>query len=236
MSVTIQAIHILLVGEHALLRAGLRLLLDSRPGLRVVAEAAPDAEALTAATCESPDIIVLDLDFALERHGASALALIPELRAHAPKARVLLLTALHDSRMQSAAVHLGAMGLIWKDSQPAELWNAIEKVYMGEVWLGRVLIADVLSTMTCRDEPQVTDPEAAKLSALTAREREVIGLVGEALKNQAIAQRLYISEATVRHHITSIFAKLGVADRFELALYAYRHGLAQLPCSGPTRN
>jgi DNA-binding NarL/FixJ family response regulator len=128
-------------------------------------------------------------------------------------------------RMQSAAVHLGAMGLIWKDSQPAELWNAIEKVYMGAVWLGRVLIADVLSTMTCRDEPQVT-----------AREQEVIGLAGEGLKNQVIAQRLYISEATVRHHITSIFAKLGVADRFELALYAYRHGLAQLPCSVPTRN
>ena len=139
-------------------------------------------------------------------------------------------------RMQSAAVHLGAMGLIWKDSQPAELWNAIEKVYMGAVWLGRVLIADVLSTMTCRDEPQVTDPEAAKLAALTAREREVVGLVGEGLKNQVIAQRLYISEATVRHHITSIFAKLGVADRFELALYAYRHGLAQLPCSGSARN
>lgn len=236
MAVTTQSIHILLVGEHSLMRAGLRLVLESRPELRVVAEASPDAKALTAATCESPDIILLDLDRALERHGASALALMPELRAHAPKARVLLLTALHDPKMHSAAVHLGAMGLVWKDSQPTELWNAIEKVYMGEVWLGRMLIADVLSTMTCRDEPHVTDPEAAKLAALTAREREVIGLVGEGLKNQVIAQRLYISEATVRHHITSIFAKLGVADRFELALYAYRHGLAQLPCSSPTRN
>jgi DNA-binding NarL/FixJ family response regulator len=230
-----EPIHILLVGEHALVRAGLRLLLDSHPGLCVVAEAAPDAEALTATTCESPDIILLDIDLALRQHGEGALALIPELRAYAPKARVLLLTDLHDPQLHSSAVHLGAMGLVSKNSQPAELWNAIEKVYMGEVWLGRELIANVLNTITCRDEPQATDPEAAKLGALTAREREVIGLVGKGLKNQAIAQRLYISEATVRHHLTSIFAKLGVADRFELALYAYQHGLAQLPCSGPAR-
>jgi two-component system, NarL family, nitrate/nitrite response regulator NarL len=236
MSVTVQSIHILLVSEYVLMRAALRLLLESRPGLHVVAEAAPDAEALTASTCESPDIILLDLDLALDRHGTSALTLISELRVCTPQARVLLLTAVQDPQIHSAAVHVGVIGLVWKDSKPAEFWNAVEKVYMGEVWLGRMLMASVLSTMTCRDEPEVTDPEAVKLKALTAREREVIGLVGEGLKNQAIAQRLYISEATVRHHMTSIFAKLGVADRFELALYAYRHGLAQLPCSAPTRN
>jgi len=133
-------------------------------------------------------------------------------------------------------VHLGAMGLVWKDSKPAEFWNAVERVYMGEVWLGRKLMANVLSTMTTRDEPEMTDPEAVRLKALTTREREVIGLVGEGLKSRAIAQRLCISEATVRHHLTSIFAKLGVTDRFALALYAYRHGLAQLPCGAPTRH
>ena len=150
MAVTIQSIHILLVGEHALVRAGLRLLLDSRPGLHVVAEAAPDADALTAATCESPDIILLDLDLALDRHGPGALTLIPDLRACAPQARVLLLTAVHDPQIHSPAVHVGVMGLVWKDSEPAEIWNAVEKVYMGEVWLGRMLMASVLSTMTCR--------------------------------------------------------------------------------------
>jgi two-component system, NarL family, nitrate/nitrite response regulator NarL len=236
MSVVVQPINILLIGEHALVRAALRLLLESRPGLHVVAEAVPDAWTLTAATCESPDIIFLDLDLALDQHGTGALTLIPELRTYAPKAQVLLLTALHDPQIHSAAVHVGAMGLVWKDSKPAELWNAIEKVYKGEAWLGRMLMASVLSTMTHRGEPEVTDPEAMKLAALTAREREVIGLVGDGLKNQVIAQRLYISEATVRHHITSIFAKLGVADRFALALYAYRHGLARLPCSSPIRN
>jgi DNA-binding NarL/FixJ family response regulator len=234
--VTIQSIHILLVSEHALVRAALRLLLESRPGLHVVRDAAPDADALTAATCESPDIILLDLDRALNRHGPSALTLISELRACAPQARVLLLTAVHDPQIHSAAVHVGAMGLVWKDSKPMELWNAVEKVYMGEAWLGRMLMSNVLSTMTCRDEIEVPDPEAVKLKALTAREREVIGFVGEGLKSRSIAERLCISEATVRHHMTSIFAKLGVADRFALALYAYRYGLAQLPCSAPTRN
>jgi DNA-binding NarL/FixJ family response regulator len=112
----------------------------------------------------------------------------------------------------------------------------VEKVYMGEVWLGRMLMANVLSTMTCCNEPEVPDSKSVKLKALTAREREVIGLVGEGAKSRAIAQRLCISEATVRHHMTSIFAKLGVADRFALALYAYRYGLAQLPCTVPMRN
>jgi len=235
MSVTIQSIHILLVSEHALVRAALRLLLESRPGLRVVAEAPPNLEALTAATCESPDILLLDLDLAIGRHGPNALTLISDLRTCAPQARVLLLTAVHDPEIHSAAVQVGAMGLVWKDSKPTEFWNAVEKVYMGEVWLGRMLMANVLSTMTSRDEPEMTDPEAVKLKALTAREREVISLVGGGLKSRAIAHRLFISEATVRHHLTSIFAKLGVADRFALALYAYQHGLAQLPCSAPTR-
>jgi DNA-binding NarL/FixJ family response regulator len=80
-----------------------------------------------------------------------------------------------------------------------------------------------------------TDPEALKIAALTAREREVVNLVGQGLKNQAIANRLYISEATVRHHLTSIFAKLGVINRLELTIYAYRHDLASLtPHRGPT--
>ena len=234
MSVTIQSIHILLVSEYTLMRAALRLLLESRPGLHVVAEAPPDAEALTAATCESPDIILLDLDLAIEQYGPSALTLIPDLRACAPQARVLLLTAVHEPQVHSAAVHFGAMGLVWKDSKPTEFWNAVEKIYVGEVWLGRTLMANVLSTMTCRDNLEVANPETVKLKALTAREREVIGLVGEGLKSRAIAERLCISEATIRHHMTSIFAKLGVADRFALALYAYRYGLAQLPCSAPT--
>ena len=107
--------------------------------------------------------------------------------------------------------------------------EAIAKVRAGEVWLEPSMVARVLGELTRPQTAQPISPEAAKIATLTGREREVITLVGEGLRNQHIAERLYISEATVRHHLTAIFAKLGVADRFELAIYAYQHGLAKPP-------
>ena len=98
-----------------------------------------------------------------------------------------------------------------------------------EVWLEPTMIARVLGDLTRpQPSPQVS-AEATKITRLTEREREVITLVGEGLRNKHIAERLYISEATVRHHLTAIFAKLDVSDRFELAIFAYQHGLAKPP-------
>jgi DNA-binding NarL/FixJ family response regulator len=97
------------------------------------------------------------------------------------------------------------------------------------VWLEGTMIASVLGELTRRSGPPPPDPEGAKIATLTAREREVIALIGEGLKNRQIAKRLFISETTVRHHLTSIFDKLGVADRLELVIYAYRHGLLKPP-------
>jgi NarL family two-component system response regulator LiaR len=226
MSAISKSIRILLISEHALMRAGLRLLLEHRPGLRVIAEARPGAEALAAATREPADVILLDLD-----HGGNGgLTLVPELLGTTPGARMLLLTALRDPQIHLHAVRLGVMGVVLKDGPPAELWQAIEQVAMGEVWMGRPLITRVLHMMTRPDKADSSTAEEVNIATLTARERDVIGLVGQGLKNRAIARCLYISEATVRHHLTSIFAKLHVEDRFALALYAYRHGLAQAPC------
>jgi two-component system, NarL family, response regulator LiaR len=226
MSVISKSIRILLISEHALVRAGLRLLLEHHPGLRVVAEARPGAEALSVAAHEPSDIILLDLDHVEDR----GLTLVPELLSTTPGVRVLLLTALRDPQVHLHAVRLGVMGVVLKDGPPAELWEAIEKVAMGEVWMGRPLIARVLHMMTRPDRADTSTAEEVNIGTVTARERDVIGLVGQGLKNRAIARRLCISEATVRHHLTSIFAKLHVEDRFALALYAYRHGLAQAPC------
>lgn len=224
-------IRVLLIDEPTLVRAALRLLLESRPGLTVVAEAATGAEALAAATREHPDIIVLDID----RGSHSGLTLLPELRVAAQEARVLVLTDVCDPEVHQHAVRLGAMGLVVKESTPVELFTAIEKVATGEVWLSRTLLAGVLSTITRRGEAKEPSPEAARIATLTARERQVVTLSGEGLKSLQIAERLFISEATVRHHLTSIFAKLGVSDRLELVIYAYRHGLTQPPCSCSVR-
>jgi len=137
---------------------------------------------------------------------------------------------VRDPEAHREAVRRGAMGLVLKEHAAETLLEAIAKVGAGEVWLEPSMVARVLGELTRpQTAQQPISPEAAKIATLTAREREVITLVGEGLRNQHIAERLYISEATVRHHLTAIFAKLGVADRFELAIYAYQHGLAKPP-------
>jgi two-component system, NarL family, nitrate/nitrite response regulator NarL len=221
-SVNVKAIRILIVDDHTIIRAALRMLLDSQPGVTVVGEGSGPEDALDAAVREQPDVVLLDLDLG----GASGLDLLPQLHAAAPGTRVVVLTGLRDVEMHRRAVRLGAVGLVHKEESAGRLLEAIAKVYAGEVWLDSLLIASVLGEMTRSRASQPVDPEEVKIKALTARERQIIKLVGQGMKNHAIATQLCISEATVRHHLTSIFGKLEVGDRLELAIYAYRHGLA----------
>lgn len=214
-------IRVLIVDDHAIMRTGLRMLLESQSGFAVVGEAGTCADAVTAATCEQPDVILLDLMLA----GESALDCLPELRAAASSACILVLTGVPDSELHRQAVGLGAVGVVLKDKAPETLLKAIERVHAGEVWLERAMVASVLDQM--RRGPQPPNPEAAKIATLTAREREVITLIGQGLRNRQIAERLFISEVTVRHHLTSIYTKLGVSDRLELVIYAYQHGLSR---------
>ena len=104
--------------------------------------------------------------------------------------------------------------------------KAIKKVSEGEVWIDRSMMGSMIQEFS---KPTQADPEEAKIDSLTLREREVIKLVGEGLKNRQIAERLYISETTVTHHLSSVFSKLEVSDRLELIIYAFRHALAKLP-------
>ena len=225
MSTVPPPIRVLIVDDHVIVRAGLRMLLESQPDLLVVGEAGTCADALTLTTREQPDIILLDLDLS----GEMALASIPALLAAAPQARILILTGVRDLELHRQAVRLGALGLVLKDKATEVLLQAIAKVQAGEVWLEGTMIASVLGEITRARRAPVVDREGAKIATLTDREREVITLVGEGLRNKQIADRLAISETTVRHHLTAIFAKLEVTDRLELVIHAYRHGLATLP-------
>lgn len=218
------SIRVLIVDDHAVVRAGLRMLLESGPGMSVVGEAGNRTEALAAAR-EQPDVVLLDLDLG----GDSALDFLPELLATAPRARVLVLTGVRDPELHRRAVRLGAMGLVFKEQAAETLFKAIEKVHAGEIWLGHAMTASLLGEMARAREVQLPNPAVAKIAALTGREREIIALLGEGLKNKQIAGRLFISEVTVRHHLTEIFARLGVAGRLDLLVYAYRHGLTRPP-------
>ncbi|MFY9611219.1 MAG: response regulator transcription factor [Blastocatellia bacterium] len=219
-----EPIKILLIDDHVIVRAGLRMLLENHDGMIVVGEAGTLTEGLRIAEREQPDIVLLDLDMGAE----SGLDFVPQCLSAVPNARVVILTGLRDAEAHRRAVHLGALGLVFKEKAAEVLIKAIQKVYQGEVWLDRALTATVLSEKSHADERK-PDPESEKISFLTEREREVVGLVCEGLKNKQIGDRLFISEATVRNHLTSILSKLSLSDRFELALFAYRHHLAKPP-------
>jgi two-component system nitrate/nitrite response regulator NarL len=214
---------VLLIDNHAIIRAGLRLLIESRPGLAIVDEAQNHEEATAIATREHPDIVLLHLG------GEVSLDIVPELRTTVNEAHIILLTGVHDRAMHHRAVRFGIRGLVMKEQPPEVLLKAIEKVHAGEIWLDRSTMASALFEMTQEHQTKQVDREAEKIATLSDREGEVVALIGEGLKNKQVAERLFISEATVRNHLTSIFSKLGVSDRLELVIYAYRNGLAKPP-------
>lgn len=215
-------IRILIVDDHAVVRAGLRMLIDQDPAMKVIGVAGNRSEALAAAASEQPNIIILDIVLGDE----DGLTFLPELREVARNARVLVLTGLRSSESQRQAMRSGAMGVVLKEHAAEVLIKAIKKVHDGEVWLDRLTMGNVMHEIA---EEKKGDADKAKIASLTEREREVVGLVGEGLKNKQIGERLFISETTVTHHLSSVFSKLEVSDRLELIIYAFRHGLAKLP-------
>ncbi|HEX8160834.1 MAG TPA: response regulator transcription factor [Pyrinomonadaceae bacterium] len=224
-------IKIVLVDDHAVIRAGLRLLIEARRDMNVVGEAANADAAVAVATSTQPDVIVLDLNL----EGDSGLDCLPRLYEAAPRARVLVLTGVNDYEMHRQAARLGARGLVHKAKAAEVILKAIERVHAGEVWFDQHLISGMMSELAHPVGRKKSDPEEAKITSLTRREQEVVELVCEGLRNKQISERLFISQTTVSHHLTSAFSKLGVADRLELLVYAYSQGIVKPPAPGLRR-
>lgn len=220
-------IRVLLVHAHTLVRAGLRMLIESEQGLEVVAEADNYAEALSLAAQRKPDVILFDHTIGFE----DGLQHIPVLLEASNRSKVLVLTSTDDPELGHHALTLGAIGLINKDKAPALLRKAIQKVTDGEAWVDRAAVGRLIKELSRngmgRKLKEVPMPD--HIESLTRRERDIIQLVAQGLKNKEIAAQLSISDVTVRHHLTSTFDKLGVRDRFELMIYAYKHGICDLP-------
>ena len=209
------SLRVLIVEDHLIMSTALRLLLDSQAGLCVVGEASNCTTARELAHRTAPDIVLLDLFLS----DGESLGTIPEILSAVPGARIVVLTGAPDTALHRRALTLGAMGLVLKE-QPAEvLLAAIECVQRGEVWIDRSLLAELM-----KPAPPV---QASPTDLLTQREREIIGAIGLGLRNKQIADRLFISERTVHNHLASIFRKLEVGDRLELAIYAGNHGLLE---------
>lgn len=214
-------IRVMIVDDHAVIRAGLRMLIEHDQTMNVVAMAGTRSEALRLAASSRPDIIILDLILGED----DGLTFLPELCETSPTSRVVVLTGVQNPDSHRLAVRRGAMGIVLKEHAAELLLRAIQKVHEGEVWIDRSMIGNVIQEF---NKPGDVDLEKAKITTLTDREREVITLVGEGLKNRQIAERLFITETTVTHHLSSVFSKLEVSDRLELLIYAFRQGLAKM--------
>jgi two-component system nitrate/nitrite response regulator NarL len=217
-------IRILIIDDQLIVREGLRMLIENHPGTKVVAMASTRSEAVDIIAREPTDLIILNLELG----GNSALSFIPELREAAKDARILVLTGQRDSPTHQKAAQHGAMGVVLKENAAGLLLKAIEKVYQGEAWLDRVTLGSLIFQMSSQ-EKETVDPRTRKIASLTERERQVIALIAEGLKNRQIAERLFISHVTVTHHLSSIYGKLGVSDRLELVIYAFANKLAKMP-------
>ena len=216
------AIRIAIIEDHAIVRAGLRMLIESQPGMEVVSESAKASDALKITKSITPDIILLDLDLGTE----NGLDFLPELlRAFRP-ARVLVLTATPETEAQLCAAASGARGIVMKEQAPETLVQAIRSVHSGEAWMGRSLITALINRMAHSGiERQEKNPEAEKIAQLTPREREIVVLISKGLNGARISEQLHISETTVRNHLTAILAKLNLSNKFELAVYAFNNNL-----------
>jgi DNA-binding NarL/FixJ family response regulator len=213
---------IMIIDDHVVIRSGLRMLIEHDQRMEVVAQAGNRTEALERAASSRPDVIILDLVLGEE----DGLSFLPELCQASPNSRVLVLTGVQNADAHRRAIRRGALGIVLKEHAAEQLLKAIMKVYEGEVWIERSMMGSMIQVL---NKPAQVDPEVTKINSLTDREREVIALIGEGLKNKQVGERLFISETTVTHHLSSVFDKLDVSDRLELIIYAFRHGLAKIP-------
>lgn len=218
-------IKILLLDDHRSVLWGLEKLIEGEhPRMQVIGKATSSAEALRLLDDVKPDIILLDLDLGGENGSSSIQALLAKSRA-----RVLVLTGSRDIAVHDAAVLAGAMGVVEKGESAETILKAIRKVHDGEIWLDRTATGRIFLELSRNKASEALNPEQKKIASLTPRERQIVAEIGSdaAAGSKVIAERLHISEHTLRNHIASIYEKLEVSSRLELFAYAGKHGISR---------
>lgn len=222
-------IRIVVADDHPIFRDGLCRLLALEEDFEVVAQAQDGRQVLDVLQQHEPDILLLDL----KMPGLDGLATLQRLQIAKNKTRVIVLTASDDKNEFVQAMKLGTSGIVLKQTATELLIKSIRKVHAGEIWLDSHTTAAVIRQFVANDEsPTHTLPPAPptrererERSPLSQREREIVALVAQGFKNKEMAEKMFISEQTVKNHLHNIFDKLGVSDRLELALYAIHNNL-----------
>ena len=216
-------INIVILDNHALVRSGIRLLIEQHEGMLVVGDSGTLNEGLELISRLKPEIILLELNLA----EVTGVDIISSIVRASDQSRIILVTGTSNPLVIQQVIEEGVVGVIFKTQTAEQLLKAIEKVHAGEVWLERSMIANVLSRLSRNTKPAKNNSEIDNINELSEREKQIVRLIGQGYKNKKIAAQLFISETTVRHHLTSVYNKLGVSDRLELLVYAHRCGLVK---------
>ena len=211
-------ITVLLVDDHEMVRRGVRAFLETQPDISVVAEAGSGEEAVRLAAEHAPDVALMDLIMP----GMDGVEATRRLTSQSPRTRVVMLTSYHDDEHVFPAIRAGALSYVLKEIGPGELAEAVRKAAAGEAVLHPRVAARVVRELhgARRDEPNA-------FRELSNRELEVLKLIADGLNNAEIAGRLYVSEKTVKSHVSNILGKLHLADRTQAAVYAWRQGVVR---------
>jgi DNA-binding NarL/FixJ family response regulator len=219
-------INVLLADDQALVRAGFRALLRPQPDMQVVGEAEDGVVAVRLARETHPDVVLMDI----RMPGHDGLAATRDIVADPQLSgvRVIVLTTFTDDSYVFDAVRFGASGFLVKDIEPAELVHAIRVVHRGDALLAPAVTRTLIEEFALRAKPAVVDRKlAALIGALTEREREIVIHVAAGLSNDEIAERLFVSPATAKTHVSRAMIKLGARDRAQLVVLAYESGLVR---------
>jgi DNA-binding NarL/FixJ family response regulator len=209
-------IKVLLVDDQNLIRQGLKVLLELEPDLEVVGEAENGDMALKMVVELNPDVVLMDVRMPI----LDGVAATREIKIHFPNVKVLVLTTFDDDEYVQSALQNGAMGYLLKDTPSEELAIAIRAVNKGYTQLGPGIVKKLMTQFSVSKNHQSSPPPPANLVELTPREKEVLRLIATGDSNKEIAKKLYISEGTVKNHVTNILNRLGLRDRTQAAIFA----------------
>lgn len=221
-------IRVVIADDHPIVRDGLRKLLSLEDDIDIVGEASDGRQVLDIIQEKDPDVLLLDL----RMPNLDGLSTLQALQHTQRRTRVIVLTASDDKNEFVQAMKLGCSGIVLKQTAPDLIVKSIRKVYAGEIWLDSHTTAAVMRQFATSQEAASGGVQVSKgreRSPLSQREREIVALVAQGYKNKEMAEKMFISEQTVKNHLHNIFDKLGVSDRLELALYAIHKGLHLSP-------
>jgi DNA-binding NarL/FixJ family response regulator len=213
-------IKLVIADDYPIFRDGLRKLLSLEDDFEVVGEAKDGNEVLEIMREKDPDVLLLDL----RMPGLDGLSVLQSLKNSGCRSRIIILTASEDKNEFVQAMKLGCSGIVLKQTATELLYKSIRKVYGGEIWLDSHTTAAVMRQFAAPSRMGGAERKGRERSPLSQREREIVALVAQGFKNKEIAEKIFISEQTVKNHLHNIFDKLGVSDRLELALYAIHKG------------